>query len=177
MSIDQSVAELEMPERRRFLSLGTGLVTGGAVYATLRALGVLHPSEVYAQNESVDDILRGTPFKDLDINRYWEEVGQGNVFVFIHGPPNNGKYEASQNLARVLAQVSQEFGDKIRFLQYQDDPNRTETAFLPGSFVPLWLMYKDGKELYHKEGGPKDEETTQKWAILMRNKIINLYHI
>ena len=174
MSIDQSVAELEMPERRRFLSLGTGLVTGGAVYATLRALGIVNPSEAYAQDESVNDILRGTPFRDLDINRYWDEVGQGNVFVFIHGETG-----ASVNLARVLAEVVPKYEGKVNFLKYHDNRKTDEWKRFGLNIhtIPTWVMYKDGEEVYLKQGGPRDDKAVARWTSLMDNKIQKIYEV
>jgi len=176
MSIDQSVEELELPSRRRFLSLGASLVIGGAVYATLRAFGVVHPSEAYAQDESVEDILKGSPFRDLDINRYWEEVGQGNVFVMIYRADAGG----SIGLAKAMKEVSKRYANNVVFLKYKDDNKKDEWLALGIDIwkVPAWLMYVDGKEKFRKEKSPIDQqEDINKFVRLMENKFRQVYQL
>lgn len=164
--------DLEGTTRREFLRLAA---LGGL------AVTVGVPEEAGGKEPTVDDILKGTPFIEINYKELPDYLKRyENVFFMIYVEDNrrNG-YGAflSRNLAKVVRPISLEFGQEVVFLKIQDDRNTSEFSNIQITEGPAWLMYQHGDEKFRKEGGPNDTNVLDKWIQSMRVKFTEIYKI
>jgi len=127
----------------------------------------------HAHYKKVDDILKGTPFKIVDVDTYKREIQSSQrVVTFFYS--NNMVEGGSGPLAKVYQEIFRENPDSfsnLTFLALKSEPGK-EGVYLSLGFEisPSTLYILNGKKIASNKGGPMtDKEHADAKILLLRN--------
>jgi len=114
-----------------------------------------------AQYKTVDDILKGTPFKIVDVDGYKRQIQSSQrVVAFFYS--NNMVEGGSGSLAKVYQEIFRENPNSfsnLTFLALKSEPGK-EGAYLSLGFEvsPSTLYILNGKKIASNKGGPMTDK-------------------
>ena len=119
---------------------------------------------------SVEEIIRETRFRIVDLETYKREIKAGKVVgLYFHNDFPKG---ASGFLAKLFMETMGPFTG-LRFIALPDDPNVRDQTYVDMGFkiAPTTAFYVNGKRVFINNGGPRNKQEYDETIPLMRSNL------